>query len=416
MAKLRCRSCGNEAPLARHAVGCPACAAAGRFGVLEATYDYDGAAREALARAIEARGRRSLWDFAALFPLPEGTVPITLGEGGTPLVGGDWLAEWAGVSSTGVYLKNETANPTWCSKDRGNSLSLAVAKALGAPGTVAITTGNHGASVVAYSARAGLPSVALMNPLSDVVHRAMIAECGGTGIVTSDPETFLKRLVHEHGWFAVTSMAEAWGPNPYGVEAYKAIAYEIFADLGGVPDAVFVAAASGDLLFGIHKGFREARSLGLSDRLPRMIGCQAAGAAPLARAHREGLAEVPVLPSPATVAVSIGDPTGGAQTLDAVAESGGDFAVVSDAEIVGAQRALARGGLLIETASSATLAGLRSAAKAGLVRPDERVVLILSGSAAKWSEQLVSAALGASGRVLLEPSLESVDEIVRPDQ
>ncbi|HEX8958918.1 MAG TPA: pyridoxal-phosphate dependent enzyme, partial [Solirubrobacterales bacterium] len=375
----------------------------------EATYEYGGAAREALAGAIDARGRRSLWDFAALFPLPEGTAPISLGEGGTPLVLGDWLAEWAGHSTAGVYLKNETANPTWCSKDRGNSLSVAVAKALGAPGTVAITTGNHGASVVAYSARAGLPSVALMNPLSDVVHRAMVAECGGTGIVTSDPVAYLRRLVQEDGWFAVTSMAEESGPNPYGVEAYKTIAYEVLADLGGVPDAVFVAAASGDLLFGIEKGFRELRELGLADRVPRMIGCQAAGAAPLAQARREGLSEVPVLPSPATVAVSIGDATGGAHALDAVAGSGGDFAVVSDAEIVEAQHVLARGGLLIETASSATAAGLRSAAKVGLVRPGERVVLILSGSAVKWSEQLISAALGGSGRVLLEPGLGSLD-------
>jgi threonine synthase len=143
-----------------------------------------------------------------------------------------------------------------------------------------------------------------------------------------------------------------------------------------------------------------------------MIGCQAAGAAPLALARRERLAEVPVLPSPTTVAVSIGDATGGYHAVEAVAESGGDFAVVEDHEIVEAQRALARGGLLIETSSSATLAGLRAAARAGLVRPGETVVLILSGAAVKWSEQLISAALGGSGRVLLEPSLETVDVLI----
>jgi threonine synthase len=228
MASLRCRACGKVAPLERHPVGCPACTSAGRFGVLEATYGYDGAAREALSRALDGRGRRSLWDFASLLPLPEGTAPISLGEGGTPLVHGDWLGAWAGLpDGAGIYLKNETANPTWCSKDRGNALSVSVALRLGAPGSVSITTGNHGASVVAYSARAGLPSVALMNPLSDVVHRAMIAQCGGTGIVTSDPAEYLRRLVQGHGWFAVTSMAEEWGPNPYGVEAYKTIAYEV---------------------------------------------------------------------------------------------------------------------------------------------------------------------------------------------
>jgi threonine synthase len=240
----------------------------------------------------------------------------------------------------------------------------------------------------------------------------MIAQIGGTGIVTSDPESYLRRLVREHGWFAMTSMAELGGPNPYGVEANKTIAYELLADLGGIPDVVFVAAASGDLLYGIAKGFRELRDLGLTTRLPRLIGCQAEGAAPLALARRASLAEVPTLPSPTTVAVSIGDATGGYQAVEAVAESGGDFAVVSDHEIVDSQRALARGGLLIETASSATVAGLRQAARAGLVRPGERVALILSGSAVKWSEQLISAAFGGSGSILLEPGLESLDALV----
>jgi threonine synthase len=240
----------------------------------------------------------------------------------------------------------------------------------------------------------------------------MVALCGGTGIVTADPETFLRRLVRERGWFAVTSMAESGGPNPFGVEAYKTIAYETLADLGEAPDAVFVAAASGDLLYGIAKGYRELRELGLTDRVPRMVGCQAAGAAPLARARREGLSEIPWLPNPQTVAVSIGDPTGGYHALAAVGESGGDFAVVTDEEIVDAQRALARGGLLIETASAATVAGLRSAVRDGLVRPGEQVVAILSGSAVKWSAQLVSAALGGEGRVLLEPSIESLDRLV----
>jgi threonine synthase len=401
--RLYCRECGALFGWGSYPKGCPACAERGRLGILEVTYAYDGETRRRLQEALAHPEQRSLWRFEALLPLPEGAQPITLGEGGTPLVAAPWLGHFTGLER--VYLKNETANPTWCSKDRVNTVSITVGHALGAHGIVASTTGNHGASMVAYSARAGIPAVALCSPHSDIIHRAMIAALGGTAIVSERREEIVKYLVQQQGWFPATSMADSDGPNPYGVEGCKTIAYEIYETLHGLPDAVLVPAASGDLLYGVFKGFRELAELGLTDRVPRMIGCQAEGAAPLALALREHLDEVPVLPHPATVAISIGDDTSGKCALEAVRASGGDVVTISDDDILAAQRQLAANGLLLETASCSSVAALKAAVARGALGAEKRAVCLVTGAAVKWSTQLISQALG---RVLLEPSLETV--------
>ena len=407
--KLRCRECGRSCEMAVYPRGCPACASGDGLGLLEVTHEYDGEAKRGLQWAFERPAWRSVWRFACLLPPPSSDARrLTLGEGGTPLLEADWLSHLAPVGS--VYLKNDTVNPTWCSKDRGNAVSVSVGLALGACGMVAVTTGNHGASVAAYSARAQVPAIALCSPHSDVVHRAMIAMYGGTAIVSGNREAILRYLVRDCGWFPCTSMSDHDAPNPYGVEGFKTLAYEIYEDLRGAPDAVFVPTASGDLLFGIHKGFRELMELGFTSSCPRVIGCQAAGAAPLAAAFQNALERVPVLPNPTTVAVSIGDATSGRNALAAVRESGGDVVVVSDEQILNAQRLLAANGLLAEAASAAAVAALTAASRARAASRRERVVCVLTGAGAKWSSQLASVAMN---RVLIEPQLRAVTALVR---
>lgn len=408
MPELRCRTCDHAYQLGIYPRGCPACASKGKSGILEVAYTYDETMRQRLANAFGRIQRHSVWRFDCLLPLDaENASLVTLGEGDTPLIEAAWLRE---ITSLDVYFKNETANPTWCSKDRGNPVSVSVGRTFGVPGVVAVTTGNHGASTAAYCARAGLPVIVLCAPFSDVVHRAMIVAYGGTAIVAADREKILRHLVHEHGWYPVTSMADQDAANPFGVEGFKTIAFEIYEELREVPQAVFVPAASGDLLYGIYKGFKELAALGFTSTLPRMIGCQAEGAAPLALALREHLEEMPVLPNPTTVAYSVGDATSGKHALDAVTTSGGDVITLSDAEIIRAQNQLAVKGLLAETASATTLAALLRAAQSDLLRTGDRVVCLLTGTAVKWSTQLISSAMG---QVLIEPTLSQVAAIVQ---
>ncbi len=328
---------------------------------------------------------------------------VSLGEGGTPL----FQAPWASPDSGGldVWLKNESANPTWCSKDRGNAVSVSIGLALDVPGLVAISTGNHGASMAAYCGRTSLPAIALLSPHSDVIHRTMVTAYGGVVVVSERREALLRHLVARCGWFPVTSLATAAGANPFGVEAYKTIAYEIFEDLGGSPDAILTPVASGDLIYGIYKGFRELQTLGMVESLPRMIACQAAGAAALAAAVHRGAGEVPVLSHTETVASSIGDATSGSHALEAITGSHGAVLVLTDDQIITAQRGLAARGLLVEPASAAPVAALRAGVEADSFERGARVVCVLTGAGVKWSAQVTAL---APASVMVEPSTEAL--------
>jgi threonine synthase len=288
-------------------------------------------------------------------------------------------------------------------------VSATMGRLLGVPGMVATTTGNHGTSLAAYCGRASIPAIAVMSVQSDVIHRAMTAMYGGLAVVSTRPEALMQHLVHECGWCPVTSLGGS-AANPFGVEGYKTIAFELFEDLDFVPDAVLVPTASGDLLYGVYKGFHELQELGFASACPRMIACQAEGAAPLARAMREELEEVPVLAAPETVAISIGDPTSGAPALEAIRRSGGHVVTVSDEEILASQRQLAAHGLLVEAASAAAVAASAAGVKAGLLRGGDRIVCLLTGSGAKWSTQLLSS---VAPKVLLEPSEAMLSEVAQ---
>lgn len=409
MAALVCRSCGRSYTIELYPHGCPRCAQEGKPGILEVLYEYGASIKHDLGRAFQSRRRHSMWRYDALLPIAaEDPRMVTLGEGGTPLVEAGWLGTFVPVKS--IFLKNETANPTWCSKDRGNAVSASMGRMLNAPGMVAVTTGNHGASVAAYCGQASLPAIALMSVESDMIHHGMVAVYGGTAIVSTDRGTLLQHLVHDCGWFPVTSMGDPDAPNPFGVEAYKTIAFEVFEDLGGVPDAVLVPVASGDLLYGVFKGFHELQELGFTEVCPRIIGCQARGAAALASAFHDHLDDVPVLTNPATVATSIGDATSGRPALDAVRASSGDVLAVSDEEILTAQQYLAAHGMLVELASATTVAAAAAGVRTGALRRADRIVCVVTGSGAKWSTQMLSQ---ISTNVLLEPSLATVTTLAR---
>src|SRR5689334_22058891 len=174
MARLTCRRCGYQESIGFHVNGCPQCLRNGRRGIFEVTYNYDAAAQEALARALRRRRVHCIWRFESLVPASGRDVEVvTLGEGGTPLIEANWLPASDAVGR--LFLKNETANPTWCSKDRGNAVSATMGRLLGAPGMVATTTGNHGTSLAAYCGLASIPAIAVMSVHSDVIHRAMTA-------------------------------------------------------------------------------------------------------------------------------------------------------------------------------------------------------------------------------------------------
>jgi threonine synthase len=337
---------------------------------------------KAYIRWGELRGR-GVWRYRDL--LPGLNHAVTMGEGSTPLIR---LREYPNA-----YVKFEGANPTGSFKDRGMTVGASLALSLGVRGVVVASTGNTAASAAAYSARAGLECVVVLPKgnvargklAQSVLHGARIVEVPGTfdNALEYVLDTVLSDgAVNDINYYPLNSI------NPWRLEGQKTIAFEIIEEIG-VPDFVFVPVGNGGNIYAIWKGFRELLELGVIDRVPRMIGVQAEGAAPMVRYWR-GLGEARI-DNPRTVAsaIRIGKPVNWFRAYRAVKYSNGLFLEVSDEEIIRAQGMLGREGVGVEPASAASLAGYLRALKEGIVDVNDRVVLIATGHALKDPDILV---------------------------
>lgn len=365
--------------------GCPTCAGNHRKAAVEVRYDYSHPA----ARLCDASAL-GLWKWRALLPRIAEHNIVKLGEGNTPLLK---VRNWPGRAP--LYLKNETANPTWSYKDRANSVSISMARELGFSCVVAVSTGNHGNAAAAYSSAAGARCVVFCHPDAPELQLALMAAYGATVIRGGRSDAMVRALVARNSWFPSWIVCPRAGfANPFGIEGFKTIAFEIFQQLGGkVPDRVFVPVGSGDGLYGIWKGFKELQCTGQSDRLPRMYACQSTGANPYVRAFRDGKKHLTPLECAHTVALSIEEKIGGELALRAVYESGGAALEVTDDEILRSASGLARKGLALEPASAAAMACASNLTEDG--GDAERWVVIGTGAAIKWPP--------ASGRPFVMP-------------
>jgi len=361
---LRCFTCRTGFDHGLYPAGCPACGEA-----LEVVYEYGS--------DIEDPAGTGIWRWAPLLPVEEPHHRISLGEGNTPLL------RLAGLPAN-LWFKNETANPTWSFKDRFHAVSLSAARMLGYRTVVASTTGNHGVSAAAYAAAAGMRCVIFCHRESPRLQRRMMQLYGALAVVMEPRQAALEAAVRDRHCWPSTTMAPLPVANAYGVEGYKTIAYEIWRQLGRVPDHVICPIAAGDALYGPWKGFCELRQLGFTDRVPAMHGAQAAGCNPYVRSFRERLDHVVDHPDPRSIALSIRDETGGWPALQAIYDSGGSALEASDDETLTALRRLAAAGILVEPASAVTAA----CALAAGFPADQTVVCLLTGSGAKWPETL----------------------------
>jgi threonine synthase len=383
---LRCTNCGEIATLGAHFFGCSNCRAAGHNAPFEVVYDYVRLeASDILKNWYPHDG--ALWRFRELLPVPQDVHPITLGEGGTPLVALDLPGPGR------LWVKDETRNPTGAFKDRFHTVSLSMAKALGYTKVTSSTTGNHGTSMAAYAAKGQFRSLIFCDPRTPEVQRRLMQLFGAHVGVLSERGGHLEWLVKQRGWYPSTYMSPMPVGTPYGVEGYKTIGYEIYFQLGGrFPAYMLVPVAMGDVLYGPWKGFRELQCLGAGGSLPRMVAVQAAGCDPIVQGFRQRADEVPIHPRPQTIAVSIADPTGGAVSLKALYESDGLAVAVTDEAIVEAMRLLARSGIVAEPSSAASVAGALLMRQRAEIGASDDVVCLLTGSGVKWPDHLLHAA------------------------
>ncbi len=333
------------------------------------------------------KGRCGLmWRYRKFLPVTRKTPHITLLEGDTPLVCAPRLAARCGLPEGAVHLKIEGANPTGSFKDRGMTLAISKAVEEGARGVLCASTGNTAASAAAYAARAGLPCVVLLPAGAVALGKLSQSLMHGARVVTvrgnfDEALETARELADRDGWTLVNST------NPYRLEGQKTAAFEIIEAFDRAPDYQFMPVGNAGNITAYWMGYKEAHTRRRSIGLPRMMGWQAAGAAPIVIGR-------PVKkPRTFASAIRIGNPVSWRRALAARDESGGRIDKVADREILAAYRFLAESeGVFCEPASAAGVAGLLRFARGGgfrrtkIARKRLRVVCILTGNGLKDPE------------------------------
>ena len=373
LACLRCGARDADPALGVIGRGCSACAADGVPANMLPCYDLSG-----LDGLPVDPSQPGLFRYRALLPLAPTSSPVSLHEGRTPLVDAPQQADALGVAR--LLVKDETRNPTWSYKDRLAAVATTKAVEMGVDTVVVASTGNHGAAVAAYAARAGLRCVALTVESVPQTMKTLMQVYGAHVMALRDPPArwhLMSRLVAERGWLPMSGHADPpVGSNPYGVDGYKTIAYELVEQLGEAPDVVVVPVAYGDGLAGMTRGFADLQALGVVDRMPRMVAAEPFG--PLSDAMERGVDRAGPVESRPSVAFSIASPVGTFQSLWALRASGGEaVAVADDDALLAAQAELGRGtGLYVEASTAIALPALEELSRRGRLPADSTVVVV----------------------------------------
>lgn len=320
--------------------------------------------------------------YRSFLPVTEQTPVVTLYEGNTILLPAPRLVQLLKVN---IYLKFEGQHPTGSFKDRG--MTMAVSKALesGSQAVMCASTGNTSASAAAYAARAGIKCVVLVPDGYVALGKLAQALIYGAEVIAIEGNfdaalKLVRQITQEYPLTLVNSL------NPYRIEGQKTAAFEVSDQLGSAPEYLALPVGNAGNITAYWKGFKEYREAGRINSLPRMLGFQAAGAAPIVNGQE--------VPEPRTVAtaIRIGNPASWQQAVQALQESEGQIDKVTDEEIIEAYKMVARyEGLFVEPASAASLAGVIKLANRGYFPTDSRVVCIMTGHGLKDPDTALSA-------------------------
>ena len=374
---LECLTCKAQFKLAPLIYGCPHCSGVDGLKPLEMKYAK-------LAGEQQSPLEIGVWRWKQLLPQIPTSSRTSLGEGSTAL-----LAIRDDQPGPRIFLKNESTNPTWSWKDRPNAVSVSAAKYFGYQHVVAISTGNHGNAMAAMAAAAGLNATVICDENAPALQLAMMENYGAKVIRGGNANAIVLDILTRGNTYPCTIFCGRGGfSNPFGVEGFKTIAFEIWQQLGKVPDRVFVPVGSGDGIYGIWKGFRELLEQGLVQSVPRMVACQVTGANSLVRAFLARQSDIAPLDEAKTVASSLAEVAVGKQALDAVYASQGEAVEVTDDEALNAMNKITRLGIALEPSSAVALAAIVKL-KATTNFDHETWVSIGTGAAPKWPDDVM---------------------------
>ena len=375
---LKCVFCGTVYST-RVAYTCPRC---GIAGILDVEFDYAAIGRRLTRRRLAGRFDQSHWRYRELLPIGADAALPALAVGWTPLTAAASLARHLGVRT--LFLKDDGRNATGSLKDRASSVGVVKAREKRRKIIACASTGNAASSCAGMAASMGMRSVIFLPERAPEPKVTQLLIFGAT--------VFRVRGSYEQAFQLCQQACERWGwynrnsgINPYLVEGKKTVGLEIGEQLGWQPpDWVAVSVGDGCTIAGVWKAFREMKTLGLTERTPRMLGVQAEGAAPITTAFRTGEAMRPMEPHTIADSIAVGVPRNWKKAVLAVAESGGAMINVSDEEILEAMRSTGRlTGIFAEPAAATAVAGLRRAVAEGMVGRRASVVAIITGNGLK---------------------------------
>jgi threonine synthase len=415
----RCATCGSRYPDTDPAPRCTTCG--GLLEIVHGPPPVRGAELRTLfarRRADGSDGGSGVWRYREVV-LPNALDQVvSYPEGNTPLIARRRVAEWTGAER--VLLKHEGMNPTGSFKDRGMTVGVTQARRIGARAVACASTGNTSASLAAYAAHAGIPSLVFV-PAGQVALGKLaqsLAYGARTLMVRGDFDACLalvQQASDKLGIYLLNSI------NPFRVEGQKTIALEILEQLDwDAPDWLVLPAGNLGNTAAFGKALREARDLGLIDRLPRIAAVQAEGAAPFAQSFREQFATRPKLKAETVAtAIKIGDPASFDRAVDAIRLTNGVVTTVSDTEILDAKAVVDGAGVGCEPASAASVAGVRRLVREGVIQPSDRVVAVLTGHVLKdpgallrYHQEMSPPPQFANPPVEIDPTLQAVERVL----
>lgn len=375
---LKCSAtCGGEQRIQLCRCGSP----------LLVRYDLKKLKKSFRKRALHSR-KGNLWRYWELLPIHKEENIVSLGEGMTPLIPLKNLGPKLGLNQ--LYLKEEGLIPTGTFKARGAAVGVSRAKELGIKVLAMPTNGNAGGSWAAYCANAGIKAVIVMPKDAPVINRKEVAVTGAelylmNGLI-SDAGKIVGRAIGEYGWYDASTLKE-----PYRIEGKKTMGLEIAEQLDWeVPDVIIYPTGGGVGIIGIYKGLKELQEIGwIREKMPRLVSVQSTGCAPIVKAWEEKKPESAFWENSNTIAFGLNVPKalGDFLILQAIYETNGCAVAVEDDEILRDQKMLAREeGIFCCPEGAATLSAAIRLTKENWIKPDERVVLLNTGTGLKYPE------------------------------
>jgi threonine synthase len=406
----RCSLCGSEYGPDDVAYICPK-----DGGNLDVVLDYEGIRRKYRPEDLASRSEASLWRYLPLLPVSDpGPERSALRSAGwTPTYTPQRLADQLGLKQ--LWVKDEGRNPTASFKDRASAVVVARARELGAGVVVTASTGNAGAALAGMAAAVGQPAVIFAPKTAPQAKIAQLLVFGARVILVDgsydDAFNLTVEASQEFGWYCRNT-----GYNPFTAEGKKTAAFEIWehvllplrGSLGSL--AIFVSVGDGNIISGIHKGFKDLQQLGWLERMPRLFGIQSEKSAAIANAYFDKTETItPVEATTLADSISVNLPRDGVRAVRAATQTGGAYLTIADEKIFGAIADLGQVGIFAEPAGAAAYAGLQKAIAEGMIGPEDPVLVLNTGSGLKDIRAAMQAVQPAP---VIEPTLTALRRLL----